>query len=434
MEIVVIGLGYVGLVNAVVLAGYRHQVTGYDFNVTKIERLAKGEAVLGEPGLQELLAKNKKNLIFTDSATVAFQDKTVAFVAVDTPENPDGSANLVHFYAALHQIAQYATRPMTVIIRSTVPVGTNRLAAAYLKEESTQKFNVVSQPEFLSQGRAVKDMKKPYRIIIGIAKGESRKTVGTLYSFYKKKHVPLLYTSPESAELAKYASNNFLALKISYINEMAHLAEKVGADIDEVAIGMGFDPRIGKAFFKAGIGYGGSCFPKDTKALNWLADKKHTPSETLKATIKVNQEQPKIFVDKIHNRFDGDLEGIKLAVLGLSFKGNTADVRNSPAYPVIERLLSYGAEVVAYDKSAVEEFKKNILANEHLSYSDNLLSAIQGVQAVVIVNDAKEIKTLKPSDFIAAMKKPIVYDGRNLYKPSLMESIEYHSIGRPSTK
>ncbi|MCX5775184.1 MAG: UDP-glucose/GDP-mannose dehydrogenase family protein [Firmicutes bacterium] len=434
MEIVVIGLGYVGLVNAVVLAGYHHKVTGYDLNVSKIARLKQGEAVLSEPGLQELLNKNKENLIFTDSAETAIKDKEVAFVAVDTPENPDGSANLVHFYAALHQIAKFATRPMSVIIRSTVPVGTNRLAAAYLKEESPLAFNVISQPEFLSQGRAVKDMKKPYRIILGVAEGETKKTVKALYAFYTKKHVPVLYTSPESAELAKYASNNFLALKISYINEMARLAEKVGADIDEVATGMGLDPRIGKAFFKAGIGYGGSCFPKDTKALNWLADKKHTPSETLKATIKVNQEQPKLFVDKINQRFHGVLTGKKIAVLGLAFKGNTTDVRNSPAYPIIERLLSYGAEVVAYDKSAIEEFKKNIDANEHLTYSNQLLSAMKGVQAVVIANDAKEIKTLKPSDFIDAMDKPIVYDGRNLYKPLAMAKIEYHSVGRPSSR
>lgn len=429
MDIVVIGLGYVGLIDAVILAGY-HQVAGYDNNRDKIQSLQKGEPVLNEPGLSTLMAKNAGHLFFSFNPSDCIPGKAVALIAVDTPESQNGSADLTHFYDSLDNIAKYGDRDMTVIIRSTVPVGTNRLAQQYLNNHGHCHFTVISHPEFLSQGQAVSGIQKPYRLVFGIPEGASKNVINKLYAFYRGKKIPFIYTRPESAELIKYASNNFLALKISYINEIARLAEKIGADVTEVAAAMGLDPRIGPSFLNAGLGYGGSCFPKDTKALNWLADKKHAPSETLKATIKVNQEQPLLFAEKIATHFGGTLSGKKIAILGLAFKGETTDVRNSQAYPLIERLLELKAEVVAYDRSAIGQFRKKAPQNSRLAYSDELFAAMKGADAVVIANDARELRNLKAADFVAAMEKPVVFDGRNIYKLKDMISIEYNSIGR----
>lgn len=433
MNITVIGLGYVGLTNSVVLASFFHNVIGLDIDKLKVASLKQGIPTIKEPNLDSLLAESKDRLRFTTNAKDAIRPNKVIFIAVDTPENEDGSCNLTNFYSVLDDIAMHAIQDTYVVIRSTVPVGTNRLAKQYLEKRSEYKFHIISNPEFLTQGKAIINMITPSRLILGIDDKASQELMLSIYEDYEKRKVPTLIVSPESAELIKYASNNFLAIKISYINEIARLCTKIGANVEEVAYGMGLDPRIGHSFLKAGVGYGGSCFPKDTKALSWFADSKEEPLELVKAAIKVNSSQPKILLSLIQARF-ANASSLNVAVLGLSFKGNTEDVRNSPAFFIVQELLNRNARVRVFDPRALDNFKKVMSRHAKLEYCENIEDALHNADCAVILNDAKEFKELKKEFFIDLLKKPIVFDGRNLYRLADMQGVEYYSIGRPATK
>lgn len=432
MNVTVIGLGYVGLTNASVLASFGHDVIGYDINESKIKALKSGIPTINEPGLLELMKANRERLHFTSSLEECFKDTEVVVVAVDTPEKEDGSCDLSRVSMAIQMIVENVKDSVTIVMKSTVPVGTNRKIKEIIARKSKHPIYIASNPEFLSQGQAIDNMMNPWRIIVGTDQPEAHISITVLFEEYYRRGIPIYFTSFESAELIKYAANNFLALKISFINEMALLCDKVGADIDMVSKGIGLDPRIGKDFLNAGIGYGGSCFPKDTKALNWMATQKDEPLETIKATININKKMPKVFINKIVKRFNGNLSNVTIAALGLSFKGTTNDVRNSQSIEVVSSLLKLGAKVVAYDYQSENEFSKVIGKHPNLKYAISLSKALQNADAVAILNDAKEFKNLKVEDYKKMMKKtPIIFDGRNLYSLQEFEDVEYYSIGRP---
>jgi UDPglucose 6-dehydrogenase len=433
MNITVIGQGYVGLVNSVILASFFHNVIGLDNDKNKVATLKQGIATIKEPNLQSLMSDAKDRLRFTTNAKDAIRPNKIVYIAVDTPEGKDGKPDMTNFNACLDDIAKNAIQDTYVVIRSTVPVGTNARAKKYLEENSEHKFEVISNPEFLSQGSAIDDMLNPSRVVIGVTSKAGEDLMLQMYANYQKRKIPILITTPESAELIKYASNNFLAMKISYINEIARLCEMVDADIEEVAIGIGLDPRIGRNYLKAGIGYGGSCFPKDTKALSWLAMDREVPLELVRATIKVNNEQPAILMHKINSHFRS-LSNLTIAVLGVAFKAGTEDIRNSPATAVVKYLLEKNAYVKVYDAMAIENFQKEMQRHSRIEYSTSILDTLKDADAVVILTDAKELRELDRSCFIDNMKKPVIFDGRNLYKPANMAGTTYYSIGRRTIK
>ena len=433
MNITVIGQGYVGLVNSVILASFFHNVIGLDSDKNKVATLKQGIATIKEPNLQSLMGDAKDRLRFTTNGKDAIRPNKIIYIAVDTPEGKDGKPDMTNFNACLDDIAKNAIQDTYVVIRSTVPVGTNARVKKYLEENSEHKFEVISNPEFLSQGSAIDDMLNPSRVVIGVASKAGEDFMLQMYANYQKRKIPILITTPESAELIKYASNNFLAMKISYINEIARLCEMVDADIEEVAIGIGLDPRIGRNYLKAGIGYGGSCFPKDTKALSWFANDREVPLELVKATIKVNNEQPSLLMHKINSHFRS-LSNLTIAVLGVAFKAGTEDIRNSPATAVVKYLLEKNAYVKVYDALAIENFQKEMQRHSRIEYSTSILDTLKEADAVVILTDAKELKELDKSCFIDNMKKPIIFDGRNLYRPANMVGTTYYSIGRKTVK
>ena len=349
MKIVVSGTGYVGLVTGACLAEKDHKVTCVDIDENKVEMMKQGISPIYEPGLDELLKKNylRGKLNFTTDYKNAYKDADIIFIGVGTPERSDGSANLDYVFNVCTQIAENVENDCLVVVKSTVPIGTNDRVEEFLRESLKNKVHieVASNPEFLSQGTAVKDTLEAKRIVIGV---ESKGAEELLREVYERYNQPIVVTNRRSAEMIKYASNDFLALKISFINEIANFCEFVGADIEDVTKGMSYDPRIGDKFLKAGIGYGGSCFPKDTKALHWLSNDNGNEIRTIKATIEVNENQKYKLFRQAKKRF-GNLRGLRAAVLGLTFKPGTDDLREAPSIPNIRRLLDEGVQVVAYD-------------------------------------------------------------------------------------
>ena len=432
MNITVIGLGYVGLTNTVLLGSFGHNVIGFDVDKEKISLLKQGVATIEEPEIQNLLTESRSHLRFTSNAKDAIRQSNMFSICVDTPQGKNGEPDLSHYYEALDAIAENATQNCCIFIRSTVPVGTNKLTKKYLEEHSKFRYQVISLPEFLSQGKAVHDSLNPSRMVIGIDSPEAETFVKTFVGLFLKK-IPLVITSPENAELIKYASNAFLAMKVSYINSISRLCDQVGGNIDVVARGMELDPRIGGAFLKAGIGYGGSCFPKDTNGLYWTSDKNSTPLKLVRATIEENELQGQYFLDKIAKRFKS-VNNTKIAVFGVGFKGGTEDVRNSPAIPIIKALLEKGAHINLYDPLAEDNFHKLFSRHTHISYMNYPEDALKNADFVLILNDSEEFKNMTAQDYINAMKRPIIFDGRNLYKLDDMVGTEYYSIGRPDVK
>lgn len=428
MKIAIAGTGYVGLVSAVVLAHIGHHVTCVDVDKAKIEQLKKGICPIHEPELPELMEENFSRLTFTTDYATAYSDKDVIFIAVGTPEKVDGSANLIYVYTVAEQIAASVTRDCVVIVKSTVPIGTNEKMEHHLKKHLIKHdiiIEVVSNPEFLSQGTAVKDMLYGNRIVVGTDSEYARQVMA---SIYQRLNQPIVFTDRRSAEMIKYASNDFLALKISYINEIANLCEALGANVEDVAKGMGMDPRIGDKFLKAGIGYGGSCFPKDTKALHWLSNYHDHELKTVKAAIEVNADQ-RLRLLKKARKYYTDFEDITVAVLGLTFKPGTDDLREAPSLDNIPILLDNGARVKAYDPCGGENFKKKISGN--ITYCDTPEEALRDADICFILTEWPEIMELKPEHFLA-MKRPIILDGRNCYDLKAMEAypLVYDSIGR----
>lgn len=435
MNIAVAGTGYVGLVTGVCLAECGHQVTCIDIDENKIARLNLGVSPIYEQGLEELLMKNLKrgNLNFTTNYQKAYQSAEVIFIGVGTPEKEDGSASLDFLYSVCNQIASCIVKDCLVVIKSTVPIGTNDKIERYFKEtvEECIRVEVASNPEFLAQGSAVNDTLHASRIVIGV---ESEWAESKLRSIYEGFHLPMVVTSRRNAEMIKYASNDFLALKISYMNEIANFCEIIEANIDDVAFGMSLDPRIGPRFLNAGIGYGGSCFPKDTKALYSLGNEYGYELKTIKAAIEINERQKLKIYRELKMRFD-TLQGMKIAVLGLTFKPGTDDIREAPSLINIKRLLEDGAILTAYDPVGIHNFER-LITSKNLNYKKNLNDTLKGAQVAIIFTEWSEIKELTPHDFKGYMETPIVYDGRNCFKNEAFKGtgVEYHSIGRMSIK
>ncbi len=429
MNITVAGTGYVGLVTGACLAEHGHNVTCTDVDQAKIDLLNSGASPIFEAGLDDLLKKNSARLRFTTHAAEAYREAEIIIIGVGTPEKKDGNANLTFLFAVAQEIARSATRDCVVIIKSTVPIGTNDRVEKFLSEhcEKDIRIDVVSNPEFLAQGTAVRDTLSPSRIVIGAENAEACAKVKAMYETFD---APILTMNRRSAEMVKYASNDFLALKISYVNEIANVCEIVGANIDDVTHGMSFDVRIGNKFLNAGIGYGGSCFPKDTKALHWLANFYDYELKTIRAAIDVNENQ-KIRLIKLARKYFDTLAGKKVAVLGLTFKPGTDDLRDGPALANIPILLDDGAEIFAWDPIGEKNFRK--LYPTEIHYCATIDEALSGAEICFVFTEWNEIKAVLPGKFKSQMKTPIVLDGRNCYDPQAMHDagVEYESIGRP---
>lgn len=442
MKIAVAGTGYVGLVTGVALANIGHNVTCVDIDEKKIEKMRSGISPIYEQGLEELMQKNSNRLSYTTDYKKAYKDADVIIIGVGTPERRDGSANLDYVYGVCEQIAKSVEKDVVVVVKSTVPIGTNDEVERYLKNNVRNgiNINVASNPEFLAQGTAVRDTLYASRIVIGTECKEAEEVLLRMYEPLTKEpyNVPLLSTNRRSAEMIKYASNDFLALKISYINEIANLCEKLGANIEDVSKGMGFDSRIGNKFLNAGIGYGGSCFPKDTKALHYLSSQVGAELRTVKACIDVNESQKIKLYEKLLGDF-GNLKGKNIAVLGLTFKPGTDDLREAPSIYNIELLLDAGAVIKAYDLISIESFKKRIsykLEDDgvvgSISYFTDIDSTIMNTDAVLIMTEWPMIKEYDISRYEELMASPRIYDGRNCYKLSDVEkyNVYYDSVGR----
>ncbi|PEL13480.1 UDP-glucose/GDP-mannose dehydrogenase family protein [Bacillus sp. AFS017336] len=428
MEIAVVGTGYVGLVTGVCLAEKGHTVSCIDTDDRKVALLKSGVSPFYEPYLEDLMRKNMERLCFTTNHKQAFKDADVIFIGVGTPENLDGSVNLTYIYEAVIQIAMFVEKDCIVVIKSTVPVGTNDLIEELIKsnKKNNVTIRIASNPEFLSQGTAILDTLNPARIVIGV---EEKVVEDILREVYIDFDSAIIVTNRKSAEMIKYASNNFLALKVSYINEIANLCEFTGANIDEVAYGIGLDSRIGNKFLNAGIGYGGSCFPKDTKALYRQANSYQYELKTVKAAIDVNENQKLILLKKSRKYFDS-LKGLEVAVLGLTFKPNTDDLRESPSLMNIPIMIEEGAKVRAWDPVGVENFQK--LYPEHINYYSTIEETIRGADICFILTEWDEVKKFDLLNYMKLMRNPIILDGRNCYdlNNAKKANIIYDSIGR----
>lgn len=427
-RLTVVGAGYVGLGTAAAFASKGYEVTCIDKDEAKIKKLIAGQCPFHEPELPELLIKYASNLHFTTDIKTAYSSADAIIVAVGTPETENGSADLSYIYQVLKEVTEQINHKCTVIMKSTVPVGTHESIRNFLYKHKKKDadFHVVSNPEFLSQGTAVQDMLKASRIVIGITTEEDKKFMEQLY---KPFNLPLLFVGCASAEMIKYASNDFLALKISYINEIANLCEKTGANILEVANGMGKDPRIGSSFLKAGIGYGGSCFPKDTKALHWLASSHGYNLKTIKAAIDVNELQKTKLIKKA-KKYYSEFDGLNIAILGVTFKPNTDDLREAPSVINAKILLEQGAHLKVWDPCGGPKFKE--LVNGEVLLCSTIEETLKDADLCMIFTEWDEVKMLNPMKFEALMRNPIVLDGRNCFSMDQMKlcSAVYDSIGR----
>ncbi|NWK79408.1 UDP-glucose/GDP-mannose dehydrogenase family protein [Aquitalea sp. LB_tupeE] len=439
MKITVIGTGYVGLVTGTCLAEMGNDVLCLDLDVSKIKILHEGGIPIHEAGLLEMVRHNVEagRLRFTSDIqqSVAFGD--LQFIAVGTPPDEDGSADLKYVLAAARNIALHMNDYKVVIDKSTVPVGTADKVKAVITETLQQRgvdvgFAVVSNPEFLKEGAAVEDFMRPDRIIVGADDERAIKLMRELYAPFTRNHDRMIVMDVRSAELSKYAANAMLATRISFMNELANLAEKLGADIEQVRIGIGSDPRIGFHFLYAGCGYGGSCFPKDVQALIRAAEETALPLKVLQAVEEANDAQKNVLLNKIKHRFGADLSGKTFAVWGLAFKPNTDDMRVAPSIVLIEGLLAMGAEVVAYDPVAMTEARRVFGERAGLRYAASPLAAAQDSDALAIVTEWKEFRAPNFDALKSALKNPVVFDGRNMYVPEQMRQrgFEYDTIGR----
>lgn len=428
-KVAVVGTGYVGLVTGVALSQIGHIVKCVDLDTTKVESMKKGLSPIYEPGLEEMMLKNHSEgrLDFTTNHQEAFNEVDVIYIAVGTPEKEDGTADMKYINSVCLDIANNITEEVIVVTKSTVPVGTNEHIQKLIESNTKIRFNVVSNPEFLREGSAVYDTFNGDRIIIGSDNEESAKVIAEIN---KPFGIEIYITTLRSAEMIKYASNAFLATKISFINEIANISSLLGANIEEVAKGMGFDKRIGSTFLNAGIGYGGSCFPKDTKALVQIAGGINHEFNLLKAVIEVNNKQQLLLVEKAREYY-GSLKGKKVAMLGLAFKPNTDDMREAASIVTAEQLILAGAKVVAYDPIAMDNAKK--VLPEAIEYANTVEDALNGADTAFIMTEWEEVKKIPFSMYEKLLIDKTVFDGRNCYslKEAHTSHIDYHSIGRP---
>lgn len=431
MKLTFIGTGYVGLVSGVCFSEIGNQVTCVDKDFDKIEKLKKGEVPIYEPGLQELIFKNTEagRLSFTTNLTRSVQESDVVFICVGTPSLPSGEANLEYVEQVAQDIALAMNGYKIVVTKSTVPVGTNDKIKKIISQLSPHPFDIVSTPEFLREGSAVKDTLHPDRVIIGTA---SERAAATMVELHKPLTEEIMVTEVRSAEMIKYASNAFLATKISFINEIANICEKVGADVTHVAQGMGYDKRIGSSFLQAGIGYGGSCFPKDTHALIQIAGNVDYEFKLLKSVVEVNNDQRFNIISKLNHSL-GNLQGKTIGIWGLAFKPNTDDVREAPALDIIKTLLQEGAIVKAYDPIATPNFRRFFRNEADVEWCETALEAAASSDALCLLTDWSEFKEVDLKKLNGMMKQPVLIDGRNVYSREQLSdtTFQYYSIGRP---
>ena len=439
MKITVVGTGYVGLVSGTCLAEVGNDVLCLDVDANKIRILNEGGIPIYEPGLEAMVARNKAagRLRFTTSVEEAVAFGTVQFIAVGTPPDEDGSADLQYVVAAARNIGRHMTGYKVVVDKSTVPVGTADKVRAAIADELQKRgteipYSVVSNPEFLKEGAAVDDFMKPDRIVVGVQDAKAAETMRQLYAPFQRNHERLIVMDVRSAELTKYAANAMLATRISFMNELANLAEKLGADIELVRQGIGSDPRIGFHFLYPGCGYGGSCFPKDVQALERTAREAGQKLKVLQAVEDANEAQKQVLIEKIVKRFGEKLSGKVFAVWGLAFKPNTDDMREAPSRVLIDGLLARGATVRAYDPVAMHEAQRVFGADTRITYADSPMAALDGADALAIVTEWKEFRAPDFDSMKAKLKSAVVFDGRNLYEPAHPRAagLEYHAIGR----
>jgi UDPglucose 6-dehydrogenase len=438
MKIAVIGTGYVGLVTGTCFAETGNDVTCVDIDKSKVEKLSSGQVTIYEPGLEKIFVRNEKEgrLKFTTSLEEGIKDAKIIFLALPTPPDGDGNADLQYVLGVAKDLGTLIKKDdyKIIIDKSTVPVGTaEKVRATILKsalEDLEEAFDVVSNPEFLREGVAVDDFMKPDRVVIGTESERAKKLLGELYAPFVRQGNPIIYMDEKSAELTKYAANSFLATKISFMNEIAQLCEKLGADVDMVRKGIGSDERIGRRFLFPGIGYGGSCFPKDVQALSRSSREINYDFKILEAVMEVNENQKHHLVAKINAWFGNDLKGKKFALWGLAFKPNTDDIREAPALSIIDALVLAGASVTAYDPEAMPNIKREI--GDKINYSDNQYDALQDADALIIATEWSEFRTPDFNKIASFLKNKLIFDGRNLFDLKQMEECGFHyeSIGR----
>ncbi len=440
MKITVIGTGYVGLVTGACLSEMGNHVVCLDVDANKIRILEDGGIPIHEPGLEPIVARNRVagRLQFTTDVAAAVAHGTLQFIGVGTPPDEDGSADMQYVLAAARSIGRHMTDYKVIVDKSTVPVGTADRVRAVVAQELAARgladtaFAVVSNPEFLKEGAAVEDCMRPDRIIIGADDERAILLMRALYQPFMRNHERLLVMDARSAEFTKYAANAMLATRISFMNELALLAERVGADIEQVRRGIGSDPRIGTHFLYAGTGYGGSCFPKDVKALIHIGGANDMPLQVLQAVEAANERQKRVLVDKVVARFGADLSGRRFALWGLAFKPNTDDMREAPSRIIVDALLARGASVCAYDPVAMPEARRVLEGARGIDYAASAEAALAGADALLLATEWKEFRTPDFEGIKTALKQPVVFDGRNLWEPTLLKAlgIEYHGIGR----
>jgi len=434
MKIAVIGTGYVGLVTGTCFADSGNDVVCVDIDKAKIAALSEGNVPIYEPGLEEMVAYNLTagRLAFSTDLAAAVEPAEIIILAIGTPQSTDGTADLSALWSVVEDLSVHLAPEAIVVTKSTVPVGTNTKIHARLQELTGRECNVASNPEFLKEGAAIDDFEKPDRVVVGVRNQRTADVLRQLYAPFLRTEHPFLVMTPESAEMTKYVANALLATKISFINEMANLCERMGGDINDVRRGIGHDSRIGFAFLFPGVGYGGSCFPKDVRALAAMAASHELEPHMLTAVDRVNDCQKQVMIEKIEQHFDGDLAGKTIAVWGLAFKPRTDDIREAPALVLIDHLLKQGARLQVHDPEA--------LANVRAVYGDKLVyckrraEALAGADALVIMTEWKDYHRPNWEEMLLAMRSPTVFDGRNLYEPERMRELgfRYYSVGRPA--
>ena len=432
MKIAVIGTGYVGLVTGTCFAETGNRVTCVDIDKTKVDKLSSGQITIFEPGLEKLFLRNQKEgrLIFTTSLQEAVEDAQVIFLALPTPPGEDGSADLKYILGVADDLGKIIKDYKVIIDKSTVPVGTADKVKAAVAKNAAVEFDVVSNPEFLREGVAVDDFMKPDRVIIGTTSEKAKKILLDLYAPFVRQGNPIIFMDERSAELTKYAANSFLAMKITFMNEIAQLCERMGADVDMVRKGIGSDERIGKRFLFPGIGYGGSCFPKDVQALVHSANEISYDFKILNAVMEINEKQKLHLLPKIKAYFSNNLKGKKIALWGLAFKPNTDDIREAPALYIINELLKEGATVNAYDPEAMNNVKA-ILGNQ-ITFSERQYDALEDADILVIATEWSEFRTPDFEKISTLLKNKAIFDGRNLFDLKQMEEMGFYyvSVGR----
>ena len=436
MKIAVVGTGYVGLVTGTCFAETGNQVTCVDIDKNKVDKLSNGQITIYEPGLEKIFLRNLKEgrLHFTTNLAEGVKDATIVFLALPTPPGEDGSADLKYILGVADDLGKILTDYKVIVDKSTVPVGTADKVQAAIAKNYKGEFAVVSNPEFLREGVAVDDFMKPDRVVVGTSDERAKKIMTELYAPFVRSGNPVIFMDEKSAELTKYAANSFLAVKISFMNEIARLCERLGADVDMVRKGIGSDERIGKRFLFPGIGYGGSCFPKDVQALVKSSIEVNYDFEILNAVMKVNEEQKLFLMPKINAYFNNDLKGKRFALWGLAFKPNTDDIREAPALYMIDALTEAGATVHAYDPEAMPNVKQ--IVGDKIDFAESQYDALENADALISATAWSEFRTPEFEKISSALKNKVIFDGRNVYDRTQMKELGffYESVGREAVK